>query len=152
VTVRATDAEGATYDAITDGNGHYLIEVPPGTYTVAPVDPPAGYTATSTVPYGPKVMLAGEQYLDADFGYDSPLLGTIGNLVWEDLNKDGAFDPASEEPIGGVSVDLIRDLNGDGVWDSGEPIIATATTTTTLGAVNGNYLFTGLTATTCSRA
>ena len=40
--------------------------------------------------------------------------------------------------------DLIRDENGDEIWDAGEPIIATVTTTSTLGANNGNYLFTGV--------
>jgi hypothetical protein len=41
-------------------------------------------------------------------------------------------------------VDLIRDENQNGVWDAGEPIIATTTTRTTVDANNGNYLFPGL--------
>ena len=41
--------------------------------------------------------------------------------------------------IAGVTVALIRDLNGNGVWDAGEPIIATTVTD-----ASGNYAFPGL--------
>ena len=43
-----------------------------------------------------------------------------------------------------MSVDLIRDTNGNKAWDAGEPIIATVTTGSALDANNGNYLFSGL--------
>ncbi len=33
--------------ATTDAAGHYLIEVPAGSYNVAPTNPPAGYTLTT---------------------------------------------------------------------------------------------------------
>ena len=111
---------------ITDLNGIYQIEVPAGTYTVAPTNPPAGATATTPVPAGPITVNAGDQYLDADFGYTSPDLGSIGGTVWNDISQDGLLD-AGEPPIPGVSVDLIRDVNGNGVRDAGEPVIATAT-------------------------
>ncbi len=41
-----------------------------------------------------------------------------------------------------MTVALIKDTNGNGQWDSGEPIIATDTTD-----ANGIYLFSGLPAT-----
>ena len=41
--------------------------------------------------------------------------------------------------IAGVTVALIQDLNGNGVWDAGEPIIAT-----TMTDVTGKYAFPGL--------
>ena len=70
---------GAPICTTTDSNGHYLIEVSAGSYTVAPTNPPAGYTATTIVPH-PVSVAAGDQYLDADFGYNDnpsqPQLGT----------------------------------------------------------------------------
>ena len=46
---------------------------------------------------------------------------------------------AGEPGIPGVSVALIKDSNGDGVWDAGEPIIATDITD-----ASGAYTFGGL--------
>ena len=147
---------------MTDSNGHYLAEVPPGSgYTVTPVagSVPGGLSATTPVPAVVPPLAAGEVYLAADFGYDDRdqnLLGKVGNLVWRDTNQNGVFDSGSEIPLAGVSVDLIRDTNGDGAWDldgvdnkpgtaDDEPIIATVTTGSALDAARGgNYLFTGV--------
>ncbi|MCO6449869.1 MAG: carboxypeptidase regulatory-like domain-containing protein, partial [Caldilineales bacterium] len=141
ITVCATPVGGgAPICAITDANGRYFIEVPAGNYNVAPSPGPAGYAPTTPVPQAVSVA-AGEQYLDADFGYfNDSLLGEIGNLVWDDLDKDGIVD-VGEPGIAGVSVVLIRELTGsvNGQWDPGEPIIATDTTDT-----NGLYQFTGV--------
>ncbi len=98
--------------------------------------------------------------LDQDFSYAGidGSSGRIGNLVWLDANADGDFDgedgPDSspntddDEPVlEGVTVDLYRDLNGNGVVDPGEPLFA-ATTTGSLDAgtfgPNGNYHFDNL--------
>ncbi len=138
IQVCATPTAGAPICATTDANGKYLITVPPGTYTVAPTNPPAGYTVTTPTSQTVTVV-AGQQYLDADFGYDSnTALGTIGNQVWHDTTKNGTF-AAGEPGIPGVSVGLIRDTNNNGTWDTGEPIIATTTTDT-----NGQYQFNGV--------
>ncbi|MBK9092966.1 MAG: hypothetical protein IPM84_09335 [Anaerolineae bacterium] len=137
---------GAAICDTTDSNGHYLISVPAGSYNVAPTNPPAGYTATTIVPH-PVTVQIGQQYLDADFGYNDPptqpQLGTIGNLVFLDANKDGICN-AGDSPLAGVSVDLIRDSNADGIWDAGEPIIATVTSSAGTACTAGNYQFTGL--------
>ncbi len=123
----------------TDNNGMYLVSVPPGSYTVSPSNPPAGYTATTPVPHGPVTVAAGNQYLDADFGYRNPSnSGSISGTVWNDVNDNGLLE-GGEPRIGSVSVSLIRDTNGNGKLDTGEPIIATNTTTG-----NGDYDFTGL--------
>ena len=150
VTVIIRDASGnAIGSAVTDSNGHYRVEVPAGGgYTAAP-DPntvPASLAATTPVPANLPPLTAGQQYLEADFGYDDEglnLLGEVGNLVWLDTDKDGIVD-TGEKPLPGVSVDLIRDTNGDGVWQQGEPIIATVTSGNTLDVQTGNYLFTGV--------
>ncbi len=122
----------------------YLVEVPAGSgYTASPTaGVPAGLTATTPVPHLLPPLIPGDQYLDADFGYNDDggnLLGTIGNLVFEDKNDNGVFDNATEAGLPGVSVDLIRDVNNNKVWDAGEPIITTVTTDK-----DGGYLFTGV--------
>jgi uncharacterized repeat protein (TIGR01451 family) len=61
---------------------------------------------------------------------------SLGNLVWNDRNNNGTVDPG-EPGLGGVSVVLYPDSNGDGVPD-GAPVGST----TTDG--NGNYSFVNL--------
>ena len=89
--------------------------------------------------------------LDQDFGY-TPLAGQmrrIGNLMWRDSNANGVNEPAlGETPIGGVTVEIYRDLNGSGTIDPDEPRFGNTTTSATVDAsrfgINGNYIFTGL--------
>jgi uncharacterized repeat protein (TIGR01451 family) len=151
VTVQLRDAgNNLIATTTTDVNGHYLfVNVAPGTYYVQVPTPPPGLSPSPAAPNPTAVFVlaAGDQYLDADIGfYDATntVLGTIGNLVFLDTNGNGIFQVGTDSPLGGVSVDLIRDSNNNGVWDAGEPIIATTTTVPTLGANNGNYLFTGV--------
>ena len=147
IQVCAADVNTASrYCATTDQLGRYGIKTPVGYYTVAPTNPPSGYTATTPTPHGPVVITDGQCYQDADFGYDDGgvnRLGEIGNLVFDDRNQDGRFD-SDESPLPGVSVDLIRDSNNNSRWDAGEPIIATTTTGSSLDSNQGNYLFTGV--------
>ncbi|MCB0044461.1 MAG: hypothetical protein KDD92_03430 [Caldilineaceae bacterium] len=99
---------------------------------------------------GPLVTLTGANpiNLDQDFSYTG--FGSIGNRVWLDQNADGIWDGDSGTPgvidtdddepgIAGVTIDLYRDLNGNGVVDPGEPMMGTAITD-----ANGNYLFDNL--------
>jgi uncharacterized repeat protein (TIGR01451 family) len=158
------DQPGATRD--TDANGNYMFDnLPAGAYVVRVVNdtganyPILGPTYNQTGDpdhFGttgfnndgettiPIVLGPGDVFLNADFGYrptSGVTLGSLGDLVWLDINSssNSVPDSPSERGIAGVTVSLIRDVNGDGVWDSGEPIIATTTT----DAV-GNYLFQGL--------
>ncbi|MEZ4714912.1 MAG: SdrD B-like domain-containing protein, partial [Caldilineaceae bacterium] len=143
VTVIATDSNSTTYTAVTDDNGNYLIPVPAGdSYSVAP-DPgtlPGGLTATTPVPQITPVLAADEQYLDADFGYDSPQLGIIGNQVWFDTGLvPGTYDSGSEAGVPGVTVDLWVDADGSGTLTPGDYIYATVVTDE-----NGQYQFGGV--------
>jgi uncharacterized repeat protein (TIGR01451 family) len=70
---------------------------------------------------------------------DLGLRGTIGDTVYRDDNGNGTQN-AGEAGIFGVTVRLIRDLDGDGVIDAGEPVVDTQTTD-----ANGNYRFIDLT-------
>lgn len=104
------------------------------------------------------VLGPGDVFLNADFGYQpggtggAPTLGSIGNFVWYDRDNDGsgpnvglganegngAQDDSTEFGLGGVTVALIQDLNGNGEWDAGEPIIATTHTSDGTEDVDGD--------------
>ncbi|MFN8489149.1 MAG: SdrD B-like domain-containing protein [Caldilineaceae bacterium] len=166
VLVTLTYPNGSVITTTTDENGHYYFGGLPlnqtYTVTVAPANfQPGGVLAglnetfdkdgnqnhqtTATLTTATPIDLTN------DFSYTPPAgqVGRIGNLVWLDSNANGVYEPAlGETPIGGVTVDLYRDLNGNGAVDPGEPRMATTVTsssinTTTYGA-DGNYLFTGL--------
>jgi hypothetical protein len=129
----------------TDENGYYYFpNLSPGTYTVV-VTPPSGMNQTFdadghvTTPNQSTVTIGGGfplVNLNQDFGYRGT--GTIGNLVWEDLNANGVVDPG-EPGIRDVTLLLYWDLNGDGQVDTNEPLIGHTTT-----GANGGYLFSGL--------
>ncbi|WP_283193223.1 tandem-95 repeat protein [Rhizobium sp. AN80A] len=68
----------------------------------------------------------------------TPPTGTIGDKIFNDVDKSGTFN-TGDGGIGGVTVQLIDDVNGDGLVSTGERILATDTTD-----ANGNYLFTGV--------
>ncbi len=131
-------ADDRTFTTTTDANGGYLFSgLPDSAYRVA-VDEtttPAGTTLTTannplTVNLG-----VGENYRDADFGYQG--VGSIGDLVWYDLNADGVFQIG--EP-GFANIDVTLEWAGpDGVLGSADD--RTFTTTTD---ANGGYLFSGL--------
>jgi uncharacterized repeat protein (TIGR01451 family) len=144
VTVCATPAGGgAPTCAATDANGHYRLTLPAGTYQVAPTSPIAGL-----VPAGAGYLLLdllpAAQALSVDFSFvaDGIPLGAVGGAVWQDLpvndDTDGVFDSTREPGIPEVSLGLIQDPNANGLWEPGEPYLATFTT------LDGDYLFTGL--------
>ena len=74
--------------------------------------------------------------MTADFGYDLPTTGAIGDYVWEDINGDGIQD-VTEEGIGNVTLRLWQDVNSDGIL---QPITDTMRATTTTDA-DGGYIF-----------
>lgn len=90
----------------------------------------------------PIILGPGDVFLNADFGYHplTAVLGTIGDFVWLDANASGTptADPG-EFGISHVTLALIKDLNGNGNWDSGEPIISS-----TITNASGVYQFAGL--------
>ena len=81
----------------------------------------------------PVLLAPGDVFVNADFGYQPPLVATIGDLVYFDANADGTNNVADGDlPIPGVTVSLY-DTNGN--------VLATTMTDT-----SGNYLFTVATA------
>jgi protocatechuate 3,4-dioxygenase beta subunit len=59
---------------------------------------------------------------------------SIGSLVFLDNNANGVFD-AGDSGLAGNEVNLLTDLNGDGVIDPSEVL------TTTVTSINGTYFF-----------
>ncbi|MCP4119573.1 MAG: hypothetical protein GY737_30065, partial [Desulfobacteraceae bacterium] len=130
--------------ATTDGNGAYgFTGLCSGTYTLevdkttlppdfvaTPVDQGGDDTVDSD-PSPVSVILTDDitENPTLDFGYNSPCTGTLGDLVWHDVNRDGIQD-AGELGIPGITV-ILKD-------DAGT-IIATDSTDG-----SGIYGFTGL--------
>ncbi|MCP9766263.1 SdrD B-like domain-containing protein [Lacihabitans soyangensis] len=65
----------------------------------------------------------------------SPLINEISGTVHIDSNNDGTFG-IGENGLDNISVNLISDLNKNGIIDSGEPIVDTELTD-----INGYYSF-----------
>lgn len=150
----ADDVVAATTTSSYDGSyifdnlaaGAYAIRVnsgnnPTGYTQTGDPDLPGALCATCDNHTTTAILLApGDVYTNADFGY-TPTAGnggSIGNTLWVDSNRDNVID-AGEPRLPGVTVSLIRDLDGDGIRDAGEPIIATDITD-----ASGQYLFTNV--------
>jgi hypothetical protein len=127
--------------ATTDVNGDYRLVVPSGTYLVAVAQPPPGLVASTAAFYLPLYVAPGQRSLDIDFGYaaGTTLLGSIGGQLWLDSRADGNHDAVTEAGLPGVSVSLIRDLDGDRAWEREDPIAATTTSDRV-----GRFHFTGV--------
>jgi len=164
VTVTATNpVTGDVLTTTTDADGGYLFsDLPPGKYDIL-VDEttlPAGMSQ-STNPVNPGADFgnqtnnysvtigAGEENLTADFGYiwadPNGNTGTaaIGDRVWLDANSDGVQDPG-EAGIGGVTVSIFEDADGDGIKD--DPVLAATDQNGTPGGTtvtepDGSYIF-----------
>jgi len=143
VVINLLENDVVTRTVVTDEQGKYFFEdIPSGVYVVEVV-PPTGWQLT--------VQDAGDdERYDSDFDpvlgrtvpitytypesaqddWDAGLIypGTIGNLVWEDLDADG-YQDAGEPGIPGVVMNLLQ---------SGSVISTTVTDS------NGFYFFTGL--------
>jgi uncharacterized repeat protein (TIGR01451 family) len=153
VTVTLKDQYGATISiTATDGVGHYLFagieagsgyyaEVDPGTLPAGLIQSaPAGHTDNRTNPF---TLTAGQSFTDANVGYH-PAAGTatFGDLVWSDADGNGIRD-LGEPGLAGVTAQLWLDVNENGTIDVGTDTLVASVVT----AVNGGYLFTGVTAT-----
>ncbi len=144
------DGDGNFTDVVastsTSDDGYYhFMNVNPGCYKVDVTDT-GGVLTGYTLTFGPHsrpdptdeiCLAAGDKFVNADFGYYQAGLGTIGNQVWLETDADGLFE-AGEEGISDVTLSLVKDNNGNGIWDPGERVISTITTS------DGTYQFVGL--------
>ena len=102
VTVQLLDDRGdVTTSTTTVGDGSYQFEnVTAGAYTVQETDP-SGYA--STTPNTVSVSVAGDGCASAGFGDQEQ--GTVSGRVFKDLNGNGIKD-TGEDGLGGVTVQL----------------------------------------------
>ncbi|HYI11417.1 MAG TPA: SdrD B-like domain-containing protein [Thermoanaerobaculia bacterium] len=108
----------------SDASGAYLFQnLPAGSYIVK-VD-------TTDPDFPTEVTATGDPDLTAS---------SIGDLIWLDADGDAVRD-AGEDGISGVVVNLYSDDDGSGTLSGGDSLVAS-----TITNVNGNYLFTGLSA------
>jgi len=147
VTVTLLNSSGvAIGTTTTNGVGYYnFTDLQPGTYAVQ-FPTTLGTTAvltqagqgtqatgsdanTGTGNTANVTLSAGQNYPDLDAGYVTPLLASIGNYVWSDLDRDGVQD-TGEPGIQGITVTLL---------DNSGTAVGTTTTDAT-----GYYAFTNL--------
>lgn len=151
ITVTLYDATGAVVAVTyTDATGAYLFpDLPNGTYSVGFSNLPEGFvfsptgagtSATDSDPNpstgmtAPVTLSGGTHITTLDAGINLGDIkigkGTLGDLVWYDLDNNGLQDPG-ESGVQGVTVTLYA---GDG----------TTPLATTITDALGNYIFTGL--------
>ena len=83
--------------------------------------------------------MSGSTNLGIDFGYRAFTPGSISGGLWEDADKDGVMD-SGEPGIAGVTIDLYRDSNVNGIYDQGvDALVASAAS-----ASDGSYSFNGM--------
>jgi protocatechuate 3,4-dioxygenase beta subunit len=158
VAVELRNAAGDTVlgSATTDANGFFQFQnLAAGVYTVLAAQPahhlPTFDLDGLSVPNATAVVLGvGEARNDVDFGYQP--LGTIGNLVWLDLDENGEFDSETEPGLSGVTVTVsgtggtfttVTDENGGYYFDSLPPGTYTVSVTPPDG-VEAVYDFDGV--------
>ena len=142
---------------LTDANGNYSFDsVIPGEYLLKFVAPDGTVLSTSNVGVddgadsdadkttgltGVYLVASGDIDTSADAGVVSlePPVAIVGGQVWHDLNADELLD-AAEAGIAGATVELVRDLDGNGEIGDGEVVA------TTLTDADGNYRFDNLSA------
>ncbi len=126
VPVTLLDPQGNPFaTTTTNGTGNFTFaNVPPGIAFTVIATPPAGFTGTTPNPQ-PIPALTPGQVFNVPIGLRTAP-GTIGTLVFNDLNGNGTPDPG-DTGIGGVTVTL---RNAAGV------VVGT-----TITDANGNYSF-----------
>jgi hypothetical protein len=82
-------------------------------------------------------LAIGEDFNQADFGYQQQD-ASIGDFIFNDLNGNGVHD-VDEPGINGVFIDLILDINADGIIDESEIVLKT-----TMTSNGGQYSFNNL--------
>jgi len=128
VLASATTAGGGAYDFSGYAAGNYLVSV---TDTGGVL---AGFGLTGGTQPSAVVLTAGQDFDDADFGYQQQD-AAISGQVWDDADGSGVVDNG-ETGIADVVLELVRDVNGDGTVDAGDTSVASFTT-----GVDGLFLF-----------
>jgi uncharacterized repeat protein (TIGR01451 family) len=135
VRTRTTDA-GGVYGFTFLGEGYdYIAYVNPSDPALAAYFGATPYRSSTVNPH-PVDNLTGN-YLSADFGFWRVQPGSIGDTVCFDANGNGLCD-AGESGLPNITVQMVKDLDGNGQADDGEPVITTTT------SITGYYTFANL--------
>ncbi len=124
VTVNLTDSNGDLVATTTTGGGgiYGFTGLVAGDYRVEVTDLSGILSGlnltTASNPTALIALAAGAEYTDADFGYSSPGLGTVGNFVWHDVDGDGVYD-VGEQGLERVWLGLWKDENANGTYQAG---------------------------------
>ncbi|HVR41417.1 MAG TPA: C25 family cysteine peptidase [Thermoanaerobaculia bacterium] len=143
IATTTTDSNGRfLFTGVTPGNGYYVEATnppDPGSYPSGLTQSfPIGSTNDRTSTFN---LASGQNYTQANIGYKATATtSTFGDLVWVDVDADGVRD-AGEIGLGGATLTLYKDANGNGVLNIGTDTLIGTTTS----ASDGSYLFSGVT-------
>ncbi len=107
------------------GSSTTVTDLVPGTYNFIVT---SNTTACSSAPTADVVINA------------PPSVFVVGNLVFNDVNRNGVFD-AGDVGIDNVVVNIYRDVNNNDRLDEGDGTPVATTTTATVAMQAGTYLF-----------
>jgi large repetitive protein len=143
VDVLITDSLSNTQTVSSDSNGDWTASVPPGSTSANVQESDADFppSVSQTEGTDPTVVtaVAATSVSAGNDGYTPvPGLFSISGQVRDDFDSDGSFSD-NDTAVSGVTINLYRDINGNGQIDSGDALLGTTTT-----GSNGQYQFTGL--------
>ena len=146
VNVTVTDSNNAQHTVVTDTNGNWSLQVPPGA-TVAKVDTvdpdftsvlPVGYTQSEGNDPTSFTAVAGSTVNGGVDGYKVPVLYSISGQVRFDSDRNGNFLD-HDKGLAGFTLKLYSDANGSQTFNAGVDTLLAVTAT----ATDGTYTFTG---------
>ena len=114
--MRTESGEGGAYEFAGVCAGEYVVQIDESTLPEGLVPSPCNVGDDDAVDNDcspARVVLLEDDSMDPtiDFGFNTPCTGSIGDLVWHDLNRNGLQDP-DEPGIPGVGLTL-RTSEGD---------------------------------------
>ena len=147
VATATTDSNGRfVFTGVSPGNGYYVEATnssnPGGLPAGLTQSYPVGNTNDRTSVFN---LVAGQNYTQADLGYTASSSSAIfGDLAWVDANGNGLRDPG-EVGLGGVTVKLYRDTNGNNTLEVGTDLLVDTLVAGagTVSATNGSTAVVG---------
>lgn len=124
--------------AVSSGTATYSFTIPAAAFVSPATNFYARFRVFTTAPSFPELAYTGE-VVDGeveDYQLAAGHSGSISGTVYLD---QGAGGWGGDSPMSGVTVRLYADTNSDGLYQTGEPLVATAST-----GPSGAYSFTGL--------
>jgi hypothetical protein len=141
VDTKLSNASGlASFGLLAEGV-NYQVEIDPtsanaGLVSYFGADPFVSTTPTSIA--FPNLVGLGVHLPGFGFFRNKP--ASLGDTVFEDINRNGIYDLGTDSPLSNVTVRLYQDVNVNGVYDSSTDTLVA----TTASAADGTYLFSGL--------